>query len=157
MKKIMLTKGYHTIVDDEDYEALNKHKWWAEVGRATVYAVRQVPTPTNRIYTVKMHRQLLDAPKGMNVDHKNGNGLDNRKCNLRLCTDQQNNWNARIRKDNKSGLKGVSWHKNSKKWRTQIRWNDKKVTLGYFTDKLEAKKAYDLKAKQLFGEFACLG
>lgn len=157
MKEIQLTQGYAALVDDEDYEWLNRYKWQSLTGRATVYAVRRKPAPYPRNRPSQMHREILKAPDGVNVDHINGNGLDNRRCNLRLCTDQQNNWNARTRKDNSSGYKGVSWHKHQKKWQAQIGLNGKRISLGYFKDKLEAKQAYDAKAKEWFGEFACLG
>lgn len=93
----------------------------------------------------------MNFPRG-EVDHKNGNGLDNRKCNLRIATSSQNKANTKIRRDNTSGFKGVIWHKASNKWMARVA--DK--YLGLFRSKYEAAKAYNQKAKEMFGEFARL-
>ena len=78
-----------------------------------------------------MHRVITKCPKGKQVDHINGDGLDNRKANLRICTVNENNKNAKMRKDNKSGYKGVSWYPNRHKWRCVIFVNKKQIYLGY--------------------------
>ena len=96
------------------------------------------------------------TPKGMATDHINGDGLDNRKQNLRICTHAENLRNRRLGKNNTSGYKGVSWHKLHKLWYAHISHNKKLMSLGYFKDKEEAAKAYDRKAIELFGEFAKL-
>jgi len=105
---------------------------------------------------IRMHRLILKAQKGQQVDHINGNGLDNRKDNLRFCTSSQNYQNSRKRKNCSSKYKGVWWHKQSKKWQTGIVLNYKNYHLGYFTNEIEAAKAYDLTAAEFFGEFARL-
>ena len=98
----------------------------------------------------------MNAPAGMQIDHINGNGLDNRKVNLRLCNSSQNQRNARKRKSGTSRFKGVDWHKESKKWRARICVNRKRIHIGRYKSEFEAAQAYDKKAIELFGEFASL-
>jgi len=103
-----------------------------------------------------MHRLLIHAPKGMEVDHINGNGLDNRICNLRICTRSQNQINKGLQKNNTTGYKGVSFIKKHRKYRATIRINGKSMYLGEFESAKGAAFAYDNKAKELFGNFAKL-
>ncbi len=103
-----------------------------------------------------MHRAILNAPKGLLVDHIDGNGLNNRKSNLRLCTFAQNAHNSRPRRNSSSRYKGVCWHKVKKKWTVSIYKGGKRTYLGYYDDEIEAALAYDRKATELFGEFAYL-
>ena len=103
-----------------------------------------------------MHRVIMDAPKGMHVDHINGNGLDNRRENLRLCTNSQNHMNRKTHRDSSSKYKGVSWNKRNSKWQAYIGSGIKRKNLGYFASESDAAKAYDIKAKECFGEFARL-
>lgn len=103
-----------------------------------------------------MHREVMKVTKGQFIDHKNGNGLDNQKSNLRLCSNQENSRNQRLKVSNTSGYKGVSWSKQLNNWAVQIRINGKKVHGGYFLDKEEAAKKYNELAKQYHGEFANL-
>lgn len=148
-KEIKLNKGFVTVVDDEDFEWLSKFKWCVNHG----YAKRTVRNGL-KFVTVRMHREILQASNEMQVDHINGNKLDNRRCNLRLATSSQNQQNRRVGKDNTSGFKGVSWHKKSKKWCAQITVNRKVKHIGIFDDSIEAAKAYDKAAKELHGVFA---
>ena len=111
---------------------------------------------TNNVHVAaRAHRIIMGItdPK-IQVDHINGNKLDNRKENLRLATNQQNNYNVGPQKNNKSGYKGVSWKKDKNKWEAKIRNNNKLKFLGYFDDLVEAGRAYDRAALELFGEFA---
>ncbi len=101
-----------------------------------------------------MHRQIMHPPHGLEIDHKNNNGLDNRKCNLRFCTRSQNMANSRGHRRRRSSFKGVSFHKQFRKWRAIITQNKKNLHLGFFRSQVRAAKAYDDKAKELFGEFA---
>jgi hypothetical protein len=101
-----------------------------------------------------MHRVVNKTPENLLCDHINGNVLDNRKENLRSCTNQENTFNAKIK--NKSGYKGVCWHKRISKWNANIRINDKLIHLGYFEDIYEAAATYNSAAKEYFGEFARL-
>lgn len=99
---------------------------------------------------------LMNSPEGMFIDHINGNGLDNRKCNLRICTNTQNQYNASIRKDNTSGFRGVCWNRGSNKWQAYMRVNGKQTSLGLFTCLIKAAKTYDEAAKKYHKDFANL-
>jgi hypothetical protein len=150
-KLIPLTQGKLAIVDAEDYSRLNKLKWYANRAKRTYYA-----RGTIKGTRVGMHRQILTAPPHLYVDHKNRNGLDNRKSNLRLCTHFQNQQNRRPSLNGKSKYKGVCWSKRHKKFRARITYNKKSFHLGLFDSEIDAAKAYDKKARELFGEFAYL-
>lgn len=153
MKYIELTQGKRAIVDDEDFEWLNQWKWHASDSGFGFYAKREFNK--NKIRNrIRMHRLIMDAPDNKQVDHINGNRLDNRRHNLRTCTNMQNSWNSARTSGSMSGFKGVSWHRNHKKWRTTITCNGKNHYLGYFFCVIKAAKAYDTKAIELFGEFA---
>ena len=104
-----------------------------------------------------MHRQILNAPAYMLVDHINGNGLDNRKANLRLATGVQNGYNRRkTRKRTWSKYKGVTFDKRRKKWQAKIVVNGRKQYLGSFNNQLDGARAYDRAARKYHGEFAAL-
>lgn len=148
MKKIPLTQGKYAIVDDIDFEYLNQWKWTFTHG----YAYRKDDKRKN----VFMHRFLLQAPKGKLTDHVNGNKLDNRRLNLRLCSPSENQKNQKKNKANTSGFKGVSWDKERKKWAAYINANGRLYHLGRFSIKRVAAEAYDKAAKKLHGEFARL-
>jgi len=149
-KEIPLTQGKVAIVDDEDFERLSQYKWcYATVG----YAVRfeQVNGKRRGVF---MHRQIMQPPKDLEVDHINGDKLDNRRSNLRIVTRQQNRFNERPRKGTSSKYKGVSWYKQTRRWEAYIKINGKKKRIGYFNDEIEAALAYDRAARELFGEYA---
>ena len=159
MKEVELTKGYVALVDDEDYGRVSSLRWQAcpRSGRksGTVYALgREVGTKRHLI----MHRMILGWPPAhLVVDHIDGNGLNNQKSNLRLCSPRQNLYNGKMRASNKSGYRGVSWNKRSRKWEARIRDHAKKyLYLGGFQDKLDAAKARDEAAISLWGGFARL-
>jgi hypothetical protein len=137
MKKIKLTKGKTTIIDDEDLEKVMKYTWYFQ---GNGYAVRD--QRHNGCRMMLLHRYIMDAPKGVVVDHINGNTLDNRKINLRTCTHSQNSWNAKKRKDNTSGHKGVSWAKDRNKWVVRIKVNKVYIFGGYFDNKIKAAQKY---------------
>jgi hypothetical protein len=154
-KEIPITKGKITIVDDCDYEYLNQWKWYcSSVG----YAVRDIPCNTNnrKRKTILMHREILNTPDGMDTDHINHNTLDNRKCNLRICTRSQNEANKGLRRDNTSGIKGISWNKQIKKWHAQMKQNGKLIHVGYFSNIEDAINSYLTEYKEFYGEFAML-
>jgi len=158
-RRIPLTQGKYAIVDPEDYERLNKYKWYAVKCGKTFYASRTVRTGKNKKrINITMHRQILNPPHHLVVDHINHSGLDNRKANLRPATRTQNNMNRLCskRKGSPSKYKGVIWHKSTKKWNVQICYNGKRRTIGYFDDEIEAAKAYDEAAKKYHKEFAVL-
>ena len=140
----------YTIIDIEDYDKAKNIKW-SIGGRGYVTHGRR-----NGI-NFKLHRIVLGLSKSnKNPDHINGNPLDNRKSNLRICTQHQNTCNNKIPKNNTSGYKGVTWDKSRKKWAALIKFNYKSIHLGRFEDKLKAVLAYNEKAKELFGEYARL-
>jgi HNH endonuclease len=128
MRIINLTKGYVAIVDDDDFERVNMHSWCASNASKN----NNVPRAEARINKklVRMHRFILSAPKGSYVDHVNHNTLDNRKENLRLCTNQENCRNAQKPKSNSSGYKGVSAY--SGRWRAYINIYYKQIHLGIY-------------------------
>lgn len=154
MEKIKLTQGQFAIVDDEDFEEINKHKWYSLFNKGTdsFYAVRSDYSGEKK-KLIRMHRQIMNSQKEMHTDHINHNTLDNRKCNLRSCTNSQNQMNAKMRSDNTSGTTGVIWHKATKRWRGQIKINQKHAYLGYFKNKQDAINARKEAEIKYFGEF----
>ena len=157
MKEIKLGRSeLVTLVDDEDFERVNQYGWWVSRYRHTNYARGYI----NSKY-IRLHRFLLNPDKGLQVDHANGNGLDNRRCNLRICTNAQNQHNIQTStsyggKPTYSKFKGVTWDKKNRKWRAQGMINYKQYHLGRFKIEIEAAKAYNKFAKNNFGEFASL-
>ena len=146
MKKVSVTQGI-ALVDDGDYHLVVGHKWSCSNGAAMRYD-HGIP--------IYMHRLIMDAPKGVEVDHINGNRLDNRRCNLRLCTHKQNMQNRGGERNTSSRYKGVHWDKNARKWRSMIGVDGKVRHLGYFEIEDEAALAYNQAASQHHGEFARL-
>lgn len=158
MKKIKLTQGMFALVDDMDFEYLNQWKWHYNKGRGQGRAQRSTSRKSIEGKTsIFMHRIIMNVPKDMQIDHKNGNGLDNRKENLRVCTNMENNRNKGIARKNTSGVTGISWNKNYEKWHTYIKINNKFIFLGYFGDKEIAIQIRKQAEKQYFGEFAYQG
>lgn len=154
MKKIFLSQGKFSIVDDEDYEIVNKFKWTLNKMGKREYGYRAFKLSGKRI-VVPLHRFIVDCPIGLIVDHINGNGLDNRRCNLRICTQSQNHMNQRTQTRKKTSIyKGVCWNKLIKKWASKIKINNKTINIGFFDSEKKASFAYDEKAKLLFGKFA---
>jgi hypothetical protein len=154
LKEIPLTQGKIALVDDEDYPYLSAFNWCATKDRNKWYAVRSFRRNGKQV-RVRMHMVILKAPAGLEVDHKNGNGLDNRRDNLRLATRSQNKRNGIKLEGTSSIYKGVSWRKNLGKWQAII-YLPKLTYLGSFNDEIEAARAYDAAAREHFGEFARL-
>ena len=153
VRYIPLTQGGFAIVDAEDYDRLAKYKWYRRQDGNTFYAFRHHGWKGRKII---MHRGIMRAPKGLIVDHIDGNGLNNRKSNLRLCSATENARNRRPVANCHSRYKGVTWDKNQKKWQVRISDSGKCIYLGRFDNEMEAAIAYDRKAEQLFAEFAYL-
>lgn len=151
MKEIPLTRGQVAIVDNADYTYLSQFKWfaWKDRKNGMYYAMRSP--------SILMHRVImgLTDPK-IQVDHKNGNGLDNQRENLRTATGRQNQYNQGIHRNNTSGFKGVYWQKSARKWRAFIKVRGKQVHLGLFDDPQKAAQAYDIAAIHHAGEYAKL-
>lgn len=155
MIKIPLPHGKFALIDDDDFENISQYKWYALKSRNTFYAYRQKWMNGKTISTI-MHRMILNAPNGYEVDHINFNGLDNRKCNLRIASRSQNQANRPKTWDGTSKYKGVHWHKLNKRWIVQITIEGKNINCGAYKDEIEAAIAYDRAAIQYFGEFAYL-
>lgn len=153
MKEIMLTQGKVALVDDEDYERLNQFKWYASFERGRFYAAKGVWNEGKHT-TIRMHREIMNNPTGMDIDHINNNGLDNCKENLRICYRQQNMQNQRkAQQRNKLRIKGVHWREDAKKFRAGIKSNGKQIWLGYFNVLGDADSAYRKAEEKYFGEF----
>lgn len=150
---IKLTQDKYAKVDQQDYEKLNEHKWYAKRCINRFYAHRRNESNRN----VAMHRIIMKPGRGYCVDHINGDGLDNRKDNLRIVTIAENNYNKRKSKNVRSSqYKGVSIDKRTNRWRAIIYYKYRKINLGMFGDEIDAARAYDEAANELFGEFAKL-
>jgi hypothetical protein len=157
-KEIKLTQGKVAIVDDADFEYLNQWKWCArkDSKNGKFYAIRSTYID-GKCKTLLMHRVIVNNNDSkMHTDHCNGFTLDNRKINLRICTNSQNQMNKKTQINNKSGHKGVYFYKIANKWRSVIKINKVVYHLGYFLNKIDAAKAYNEAAIKYFGQFANL-
>ena len=160
MRTIPLTQGYSTIVDDSDYEEMSKYKWCYAEG----YAVRRRwCKQEKRYYTVKMHREITNAPKGLLVDHKDGNKLNNTRSNLRICTHTENVRNSQKPRNNTTGYKGVKHGRKRRKdgsyyeyYLAEIRVNNKLIVGNWKRTAIEAAMQYNELALKYHGEFARL-
>jgi hypothetical protein len=150
---VPLTKGYDAVIDAEDVHLVEGCSWYSIENKRTVYAAAWGNEKYNR-NVMPMHRVLLGLkPGGDFVDHIDGNGLNNRKSNLRLATISQNNHNQKLSSSSTSGLKGASFHKLRKRWRAQIKLNGNKIHIGYYDTAEQAHAAYCKASAQLHGEF----
>lgn len=150
MGQIVLTQGKIAVVDDDDLEWVNQWKWCYHNG----YATRSIWNGS-RVFTVRLHRELLQAPPGLQVDHINGDKLDNRRANLRLATNAQNGMNQKKSSNCTSIYKGVYLHE-AKWWRAMIKKDRRCQYSKLCSSEVEAAKQYDQWARELFGEFARL-
>lgn len=149
-KAIELSGGRAVVVDEDDYPTLSAYHWLQHRGCSTWYARASVNG-----HRVMMHVFLLGSREGCTVDHINGNGLDNRRCNLRFATPSQQAQNVHGGRG-RSQYKGVSWAKRQRKWAAVIYVGGRNRHLGYFSNEDDAAKAYDVAARLHYAEFACL-
>ncbi len=153
--QIVLSCGAVTLVDDDIAAEFGHLKWNLHPGNRTDYVSRQVYLPGRRCLRFKLHRVILDALPGQQVDHRDGDGLNNQRANLRAATIFQNASNKRKLEGFTSRFKGVSWSKTNGRWKVQIQHNNKNHHVGYFDDPIQGALAYDAQALSRFGEFAC--
>ncbi len=165
MKTIKLTQGKVALVDNADFEALNRFKWQAHrdgKGGGLYYAIRSVSINRatarmlgiHRQYAVRMHREIMRPLKGEQVDHVDGDGLNNQRYNLRTASHAENVRNRGKQKNNTSGFKGVKWNGAAKKWEAKIGVDGKDVYLGVYTSKEIAYGVYCEAAKKHHGKYA---
>lgn len=165
MKEIPLTQGKVALVDDEDFERVNQWKWNAELhktraGTESTWYAKRIPWDSvskRSLPKIYMHRFVVGlSDASVRIDHRDRNGLNNQRSNLRLSTPSQNHANSIMNSRNTSGFRGVHWDKNRLKWEAQIRCGEKRIHLGRFETKAEAAIAYNNAAVAHFGEFATL-
>lgn len=150
--ELKLSSGAVALIDVDDWTAVSAYRWHEARDRWGSYAVANV-TVEDRRTQIKLHRLITRAPHGQQVDHRNHNGLDNRRANLRIATPSQNAANNRPT-SSRSGYKGVGWHKARGKWRAYITVDRRTRHLGLFDDPWEAAQAYNAAALDAWGEFA---
>lgn len=157
MKTIKLTRGYYALVDDKNFEQLNQWKWYTLIDSSKkIYAVRNdIYIKNKKRKIIWMHRLIMNTPKNMETDHRDSNGLNNQIRNLRIVTRIQNSSNRKLNKNNMSGYKGVN-QKYWNRWQASISVKGKLKYLGLFKTAHQAALAYDLWAKDIYGEFALL-
>jgi len=151
--------GYKVLIDDEDWERVKQYSWYVDkdaLRKKGIYYFRADIRVSGKKTHIFLHRTIMCCTKGDGkiVDHINRNTLDCRRCNLRIATPSQNGCNKPMMHYNKAGYKGVGWARRENKWRARITINKKETHIGYFTDVIEAAKAYDKMAIKLHGEFA---
>lgn len=154
MKVIYTAKNEEILVDDEDFEELNKRVWMIHTKRGYVAGYYIGDKYEDRKKKM-MHRIIMNAPDHLEVDHINGVKTDNRRCNLRLCDKSQNGANKPPMRNNKTGFKGVSFDKRENKYRAAIKFQGKKYQKN-FKSAVEAARQYNKWAREFFGEFAYL-
>ena len=157
MKEIQLTKGQVALVDDDMFDYLNQWKWYAsEQKNGKFYAARKIKLNSKETCII-MHRLIINnTDKKLHTDHINGITLDNRKINLRICTNSQNQMNKNAQINNKNGFKGVYYNKEKKKYEVRITVNGVRKFLGRYSNIIDAAKVYNEAAIKYHGEFANL-
>lgn len=157
MKTIPLTRGFVALVDDADFEFLTRQKWHAIRVKEKWYA-QGSRVVRGRATTILMHRLIMGSPLGLEIDHRDNDGLNNQRGNLRICTSSDNKKNL-FKTRNRFGYKGVrfcSGHLRTKPFQARIGTRQNRCSLGFFETAKEAAEAYNRKAVELYGEFAKL-
>ena len=154
-RRIKLTRGYYALVDESDFERLNRHKWQVNVRNGRPRQAGRTERRNQKSRYLTMHRVIMNPPEHMIVDHINRNPLDNRRANLRLSTPQQNSWNRSCPRNSKgSKYTGVSLDRDGQKWRVRIVIDGESRFLGYYDDEKAAAMAFDKAARKHRGHFA---
>lgn len=155
MKRIPLTKGFFALVDDGDFDSLSQFKWHVRETGQRRYAIRRQYGGSPQ--WIRMHRQIVTALPDEEVDHLNGDGLDNRRKNLRNCSHRENCRAFKSKtQQTSSQFRGVTWHAKAQKWAAQVKMNGRCFYVGLFEGERAAAVARDAKAVELFGSFAGL-
>lgn len=158
MKLIDISTKKHpnvfVMVDDADYADLSQWKWSAEKRRSGFYAIRGIRRSDGSKSTIRMHTQILRSDDGAEIDHRDGNGLNNQRSNLRTATEAQNQWNTRKTRGKTSRFKGVSWCARFGRWKAFISVNGCHINLGSYSIEEAAAVAYNEAAKAMHGQFA---
>jgi hypothetical protein len=155
-RKIYLSEGEWTIVDSIDYYRFNSFKWYLSGNKSNFYALRSVKTGPMQTKIVSLHREIMNPPDGLIVDHGNNDGLDNRRANLKTRTQSDNMQNRKKKKNASSRFVGVYLEKRTGRWAARIQQHRKQIWLGCFDNEIDAAKTYDKAAKKYYGEFARL-
>lgn len=159
MKEIPANHGLVILVDDEDFASLSRHKWYVHKIRQYLYAFRDIYSAPRQYRRIYMHREIAGLKPGDRtlVDHRDHNGLNNQRDNLRTCTEQGNGANRKkAARPYTSAFKGVCFHRRARKWQAQIMVDQREIYLGSFESELDAAKVYNKAAQECFGEFALL-
>jgi len=151
--KIKTTQKKYFTIDERDFKKISQFRWYAVFDGYNWYVATTIRVGNKR-RLLKIHTLIMNTPRGMEVDHKDNNGLNNSRSNLRVCTHQKNCLNRRNRKDNSSGFKGVSWSIRNKKWVARIQVNGKRFNLGYFNSKEKANEIYIKNSKKYHKEYS---
>lgn len=155
MRTIQLTRGFKAIIDNCDYALVSKYNWHARncgAKKSNIYAANNSGHGGNS-KDIYMHRLISGAKKHQTVDHRDGNGLNNRRSNLRLLSNRTiNGLNSVIAVNNTSGFKGVSWFPPMKKWRARVNIKSKEIMLGWFLSPVEASRAYNSYVSKIFAK-----
>lgn len=156
-KEIPLNRGKYALVDDADFDWLNQWRWNIHSNGCAKRNISKTVNGKRKFKTIRMHRLIMNPPEGFEVDHINGDPLDNRRENLRVCKHSENCRNTKWQKG-KSQFKGVYKYKNKwgEWWAARIRIHPHRYVIGYFHEEMEAAFAYDLAALSLHGEYARL-
>lgn len=156
-KEILLNNGWVAKVDDEDYKIISQLKWHVVKWGKCFYALHTGPRDEyGKQHPISMHRMIMEAKIGEQIDHKNRDGLDNRKCNLRKCSTKENIRNCGLSSRNKTGYKGVRYSKERDYYTCRLDAKEHKIYLGIFENKEEAALVHDEAAEIYYGEFAYL-